>query len=138
MNRQEQDQTNKRIKSLYFSREEIKPDLRNDDESEDLESRPWELHISEKPDRSLAAQDYSVCKGNFFVDANNKLVRVYDGLNENIANKVANNVDLYHRYNSIEQIDLELLVEGAQGQHLVPTRTEDQKYGPKIQYWEIK
>ncbi|MFH1276010.1 MAG: hypothetical protein ABIH82_02775 [Candidatus Woesearchaeota archaeon] len=161
----------KEIESLHFGEAEIKPELKN-------ESRLWDVYISQNQNGVLKSNCWSVVRHCYNSEAGFRLVRVYEGLNKDVAYRTNNSVydntrqlyvelgilpedsqalwsdekgkqDFYRRLREqtgafrdkagelIEQLDLELLVDSAQGTPMIPRKITEQKYGNPIQHWEM-
>jgi hypothetical protein len=73
--------TKTEIKSLYFGEAEIKPELRN-------EPRLWDVYISQNENGVLHSKCLSVVRHCYDTQEGYILVRVYEGLNHDIAYEV--------------------------------------------------
>jgi hypothetical protein len=125
---------------FYFAKEQLKPELRSTvvDSPERTAALQYELHVYMDAELGLRSYYFGFSRGSYFVEQGNALLRVYDGLNEETAYKMNNRI-CGGRYSSVEQVDLELLVENAQGKALIPKgEVVPQKFGNPVQYYEVK
>lgn len=130
------------MKAKYYGKDELKPEIRSTvtviDSPERTAALQYELQVYQDAELGLRSCCFGFCRGIYFVEQDNILLRVYDGLDKDVAYRV-NNTTCDGNYASVEQIDLELLVENAQGKALVPTgRVEEQKFGKPIKYYEVQ
>lgn len=128
------------MKARHYSKNELKHEVRSTvvDSSERTQALQYELQVYEDSKLGLRSDCFGICRGDYFVEEGNVLLRVYDGLDKDTAYRM-NNAICDGKYASVEQIDLELLVENAQGRELVPTeRVEKQLVGQPIRYYQIR